>query len=71
MKIKYLLLIFFVLMVGCSTPVNKHYNSANPCYPDVAKEFLRWNKAKGKELKGLTNRRQQEYKFFMKGCPDC
>jgi len=33
---------------------------------EVAKQFLRWNKAGGKEIKGLTNRRQAEYNLFIK-----
>ena len=30
----------------------------------IAKQFLRWNKAKGKELKGLTNRRIKESALY-------
>jgi lysozyme len=33
---------------------------------EVAKQFLRWNKAGGKEVKGLTNRRQAESNLFLK-----
>jgi lysozyme len=33
---------------------------------EVAKQFLRWNKAGGKEIKGLTNRRQAEFNLFLK-----
>jgi lysozyme len=33
---------------------------------EVAKQFLRWNKAGGKEIKGLTNRRQAEFNLFIK-----
>ena len=33
---------------------------------EVAKQFLRWNKAGGKEVKGLTNRRQAEFNLFIK-----
>jgi len=33
---------------------------------EVAKQFLRWNKAGGKEIKGLTNRRQAESNLFLK-----
>ena len=37
----------------------------------AADEFLRWDKAKGKRLRGLTNRRQAERKEFWTGCyPD-
>lgn len=34
----------------------------------AADEFLRWDKAKGKTLRGLTARRQGESKEFRKGC---
>lgn len=51
-----------------STSESKAYNTPNYCYPDVAREFLRWNKVNGKEVKGLTLRRQAEYRFFMSGC---
>jgi len=33
---------------------------------EVAKQFLRWNKAGGKEIKGLTNRRQTESNLYLK-----
>lgn len=33
---------------------------------DAEAEFLRWNKAGGKELKGLTSRRQAERELFNK-----
>ena len=33
---------------------------------EVAKQFLRWNKAGGKEIKGLTNRRQAEHNLYLK-----
>jgi lysozyme len=33
---------------------------------EVAKQILRWNKAGGKEVKGLTNRRQAESNLFIK-----
>lgn len=32
---------------------------------DVANEFLRWNKAGGKVVKGLTNRRERERQLFL------
>lgn len=38
------------------------------CYDDAAKQFLRWNKSNGKELKGLTKRRQDEMNLFLKDC---
>lgn len=33
---------------------------------EVAKQILRWNKAGGKEIKGLTNRREAESNLFLK-----
>lgn len=33
---------------------------------EVAKQILRWNKAGGKEIKGLTNRRKAEFNLFLK-----
>jgi len=33
---------------------------------EAAKEFLKWNKADGKELAGLTKRRQEEMELFLK-----
>lgn len=33
----------------------------------ISKEWLRWNKANGKEIKGLTNRRQREFELYKKG----
>lgn len=32
---------------------------------DIANEFLRWNKAGGKVVKGLTNRREHERQLFL------
>jgi lysozyme len=32
---------------------------------EVAKQFLRWNKAAGKELAGLTRRRNAEAELFL------
>jgi len=36
----------------------------NPNDAMIAKEFLKWNKAAGKELKGLTNRRIKESALY-------
>ena len=36
----------------------------NPNDGNIAKEFLKWNKAAGKELKGLTNRRIKESALY-------
>lgn len=40
---------------------------AGDCH-GAADEFLRWDKAGGKRLKGLTKRRQAESDMFRKGC---
>jgi lysozyme len=42
----------------------KTLNAGN--HQDAANEFLRWNKAGGKELAGLTRRRQAERELFLK-----
>jgi lysozyme len=34
-------------------------------YEEAAEEFLKWNKAGGKELKGLTNRRKDERALYL------
>jgi GH24 family phage-related lysozyme (muramidase) len=34
-------------------------------YEAAAEEFLKWNKAGGKELKGLTNRRKDERALYL------
>jgi lysozyme len=34
-------------------------------FEDAAEEFLKWNKAGGKELKGLTNRRKDERALYL------
>ena len=41
--------------------------NANPCDPTIPSEFLRWNKAGGKVLAGLTRRRQAEADLYSKG----
>ena len=38
--------------------------NANPCDPSILKEFLKWNKAGGKVLRGLTNRRIDEANYY-------
>ena len=38
----------------------------NPNDPSIEKEFLRWNKAGGKVLNGLTKRRQAEADLYFK-----
>lgn len=75
-KIQGKILIFFagLFLFGCATQAQvKQREIEKPvpvhCYPNVAKEFLRWNKSNGKVLNGLTKRRQEEMKLFMRGCP--
>jgi lysozyme len=34
-------------------------------FDSAAEEFLKWNKAGGKELKGLTNRRKDEMALYL------
>ena len=41
--------------------------NANPCDPTIPDEFLRWNKAGGKALAGLTRRREAEAKLYTNG----
>ena len=38
--------------------------NVNPNDPTIAQEFLKWNKAGGKALKGLTKRRQAEADLY-------
>lgn len=38
--------------------------NTNAPYSEIRYEFLRWNKAKGKVLEGLTSRRKREAKLF-------
>lgn len=44
--------------------------NANTDRTAVADQFLRWNKAGGKELAGLTRRRQAERALFLQVLPD-
>ena len=41
---------------------------ANPADPSILDEFLRWNKAGGKALQGLTNRRRDEANLYFSLC---
>jgi lysozyme len=38
--------------------------NANPNDPEIANEFLKWNKAGGKVMPGLTRRREAESKLY-------
>jgi lysozyme len=40
----------------------------NPNDPSILDEFLKWNKAKGKVLQGLSNRRREEAKLYFSLC---
>jgi lysozyme len=42
----------------------------NPNDPSILDEFMRWNKAGGKVLAGLTTRRADEAKLYFKECKD-
>lgn len=58
------------LVYNCgSAPLKKSLgavlNTGN--YLGAAEQFLRWNKANGKELAGLTRRRKAERDLFLKG----
>jgi len=44
----------------CSSTLVKKLNAQD--YAGACKEILRWDKASGRVVKGLTNRRQKEYK---------
>lgn len=41
---------------------------ANPADPSIVDEFLKWNKAGGKALTGLTNRRREEANLYFSLC---
>ena len=40
--------------------------NTNPNDPEIRTQFLRWNKAAGRTLKGLTNRRTAEAQLYFK-----
>lgn len=48
--------------LGKSTLLKKI--NANPNDPSIAAEFVKWNKAGGKVLNGLTKRRKEEYELY-------
>ena len=60
-------LVAFVYNVGIGnfqkSTLLKNLNSGD--YESAAKEFLRWDKANGKKLSGLTRRRKAEQKLFL------
>ncbi|SOD42359.1 lysozyme [Nitrosovibrio sp. Nv4] len=47
----------------CGSTLVRKLNSGD--YEGAGKEILRWNKFNGKPLKGLTIRRETEYKLYM------
>jgi len=61
-------LVSFCFNVGCGnflkSTLLKKLNEGK--IAEAAKEFLKWNKAGGKELAGLTKRRQEEMELFLK-----
>jgi lysozyme len=60
-------LVSFSYNLGCGalrkSTLLKKVND-NPCDPSILKEFLKWNKAGGKVLRGLTNRRIDEANYY-------
>lgn len=60
-------LVSFAFNLGCNALLQstllRKLNSKD--YNGAANEFLRWNKAGGKELKGLTRRREAERALFI------
>lgn len=51
---------------ACSSTLVRKLNAGMPP-SDWCKELLRWNRAGGKVVRGLTNRRQHEYQICIKG----
>lgn len=60
-------LVSFVFNLGIgnlkSSTLLKYLNQGE--FEQAANQFVRWNKAKGKELAGLTNRRLDEKQLFL------
>jgi len=65
-------LVSFAFNVGCGafakSTLLKRVNAKD--WPAAANEFLRWNKAGGRVLAGLTNRRRAERALFLSQLPD-
>lgn len=59
-------LVSFTYNIGiCAFTKSTLLTKLNNCdFQGASKEFVRWNKANGKVLKGLTNRRLDEQKLF-------
>lgn len=64
-------LVSFAFNVGggayCRSTLLKKLNQGD-CH-GAANEFPRWNRAGGRVLPGLTQRRHEEQQMFLKGCP--
>ncbi len=62
-------LVSFVYNIGVSafqrSTLLKKVN-ANPSDPTIRDEFMKWNKANGAVLPGLTNRRRDEANLYFK-----
>lgn len=52
---------------ACKSTLVKKLKQTPPDYDGACKELLRWDKFQGKPLRGLTIRRQEEYKKCMGG----
>jgi lysozyme len=52
------------LMALRNSTLLRNINSKAPLR-EIEKQFLRWNKAKGTEIQGLTNRRKDEYALYV------
>jgi lysozyme len=60
-------LVCFAYNVGLGnlkTSTFLRFVNENPNNPEIKNQFLRWNKAKGKELSGLTRRRLAESNLY-------
>ena len=53
----------------CRSTLAKHLQKTPPDYAAACGEILRWDKAGGKALKGLSKRREAEYRLCMEGYP--
>jgi len=59
----------FAYNIGITGFINStllRYLNVNPNDGNIAKQFLRWNKVAGEEIKGLTNRRIKESALYFK-----
>ena len=56
----------FIGPSGCGKSTLLKKVNANPCDKTIKDEFLKWNKASGKVLNGLTRRRNAEAELYFK-----